>query len=200
MENDYPTLSYPNYYTLMTGLHTESHAMTGNYMYDPVTKKSFLIGTNPDQILPMWWDHGEPLWVTAVTQNKKTYMYFWPGCEVTIRGENSTFCDAYSKVPTIEEVSRALEEGIHLLSNGTADMVAVYSEQPDYEGHVYGPDGEKTVAALRGLDREVGKVLDRLDALDDQSKVSTKCVLRHASLVNSSEFSFALCQYRFVSV
>ncbi|RUS71679.1 hypothetical protein EGW08_020552 [Elysia chlorotica] len=68
LQNDFPTLSYPNYYTLMTGLHTESHAMTGNFMYDPASDKYFLIGTNKDQFLPLWWEHGEPLWVTAALQ------------------------------------------------------------------------------------------------------------------------------------
>lgn len=170
LQNDYPTLSYPNYYTLMTGLHTESHAMTGNYMYDPASGKYFLIGTNQDQYLPMWWDHGEPLWVTAVQQKKTSYMFYWPGCEVTIRGYDPTHCEAYSKVPTIQEVAAALDQGFDLITNGTADMVAVYSEQPDYNGHKYGPDHNNTKMAVQDIDRELGKFLDRLENLEDNEK------------------------------
>ncbi|KAK3783537.1 hypothetical protein RRG08_011344 [Elysia crispata] len=179
MQNDYPTLSYPNYYTLMTGLHTENHAMTGNFMYDPDTKKFFLIGTNKDQFLPLWWDHGEPLWVTADLQNKSSYMFFWPGCEVTIRGRDPTFCDAYSKVPSIQEVADALDQGFLLITNGTADMVAVYSEQPDHYGHKYGPDAENTRLVLQDIDREVGKLLDRIAALTDDEKFNLVIVSDH---------------------
>lgn len=50
---------------LLEGLHCESHGMVGNYMYDIQNNKNFLIGSNPDQSLPFWWDDAEPIWVTA---------------------------------------------------------------------------------------------------------------------------------------
>ncbi|CAI9543539.1 unnamed protein product, partial [Staurois parvus] len=55
MTPDFPSLSYPNYYTLMTGRHCEVHHMTGNYMWDQKTNLSFDIGTNKDSLLPIWW-------------------------------------------------------------------------------------------------------------------------------------------------
>lgn len=53
--------------------------MTGNYMWDKDTMKEFVIGTNPDSRLPMWWDGSEPLWVTMQKLGKRVYMYYWPG-------------------------------------------------------------------------------------------------------------------------
>eukprot|EP00064_Thunnus_orientalis_P013295 superscaffoldBa00002141_g13334 len=53
--------------------------MTGNYMWDEASKKEFLIGTNPDSRLPLWWDGSEPLWVTLQKLGKKVSMYYWPG-------------------------------------------------------------------------------------------------------------------------
>ena len=50
------------------GLHTESHGMTGNYMYDVSRNESFLLGTNPEQLHAHWWDGGDPLWITAARQ------------------------------------------------------------------------------------------------------------------------------------
>lgn len=61
------------------GRHCEVHQMTGNYMWDKDTMKEFLIGTNPDSRLPMWWDGSEPLWVTMQKLGKRVYMYYWPG-------------------------------------------------------------------------------------------------------------------------
>eukprot|EP00066_Takifugu_rubripes_P005815 XP_003970142.1 PREDICTED: ectonucleotide pyrophosphatase/phosphodiesterase family member 6 [Takifugu rubripes] len=79
MTPDFPSLSFPNYYTLMTGRHCDSHQMTGNYMWDEASKAEFLIGTNPDSRLPLWWNGSEPIWVTLQKLGKKVYMYFWPG-------------------------------------------------------------------------------------------------------------------------
>lgn len=53
--------------------------MTGNYMWDPSTNKSFDIGVNRDSLMPLWWNGSEPLWVTLTKAKKKAYMYYWPG-------------------------------------------------------------------------------------------------------------------------
>nr|XP_019934808.1 PREDICTED: ectonucleotide pyrophosphatase/phosphodiesterase family member 6-like [Paralichthys olivaceus] len=79
MTPDFPSLSYPNYYSLMTGRHCDVHQMTGNYMWDAASKKEFLIGTNSDSRLPLWWDGSEPLWVTLQKLGKNVFMYYWPG-------------------------------------------------------------------------------------------------------------------------
>ena len=53
--------------------------MTGNYMWDPDTNKSFDLGINRDSRLPLWWNGSEPLWVTLTKAQRKVYMYYWPG-------------------------------------------------------------------------------------------------------------------------
>jgi ectonucleotide pyrophosphatase/phosphodiesterase family protein 6 len=59
--------------------------MTGNYMWDEVTMKEFLIGTNLDSRLPLWWDGSEPIWVTMQKKGKNVAMYYWPGAYEPIR-------------------------------------------------------------------------------------------------------------------
>ncbi|POI33392.1 hypothetical protein CIB84_002856, partial [Bambusicola thoracicus] len=78
MTPDFPSLSYPNYYTLMTGRHCEVHQMIGNYMWDPKTNVSFDIGVNKESLLPLWWNGSEPLWVTMMKEKKNVFMYYWP--------------------------------------------------------------------------------------------------------------------------
>lgn len=48
-------------------------------MWDQTSNKEFLIGTNPDSELPLWWDGSEPLWITLQKLGQKVFMYFWPG-------------------------------------------------------------------------------------------------------------------------
>nr|NP_001013545.1 glycerophosphocholine cholinephosphodiesterase ENPP6 precursor [Danio rerio]Q5BKW7.1 RecName: Full=Glycerophosphocholine cholinephosphodiesterase ENPP6; Short=GPC-Cpde; AltName: Full=Choline-specific glycerophosphodiester phosphodiesterase; AltName: Full=Ectonucleotide pyrophosphatase/phosphodiesterase family member 6; Short=E-NPP 6; Short=NPP-6; Flags: Precursor [Danio rerio]AAH90903.1 Ectonucleotide pyrophosphatase/phosphodiesterase 6 [Danio rerio]AAI65573.1 Enpp6 protein [Danio rerio] len=150
---DFPSLSYPNYYSLMTGRHCEVHQMTGNYMWDTDTQKEFLIGTNPDSRLPMWWDGSEPLWVTMQKLGKKVYMYYWPGCEVTILGVRPTFCEEYVYNPSEKNLTDSMENALNALKSSKADMAGIYYEKIDVEGHHFGPRSPEIQRAIRSLDQ-----------------------------------------------
>ncbi|XP_061439442.1 glycerophosphocholine cholinephosphodiesterase ENPP6 isoform X1 [Rhineura floridana] len=149
---DFPSLSYPNYYTLMTGRHCDVHQMTGNYMWDPNTNISFDIGVNPESLLPLWWNGSEPLWVTMMKAKRKVFMYYWPGCEVEILGIRPTYCLPYYSVPTDTNFSNAVNSAVEFLRGGTADMAAVYYERIDVEGHHYGPSSIQRKNALTAVD------------------------------------------------
>ncbi|XP_017559565.1 glycerophosphocholine cholinephosphodiesterase ENPP6 [Pygocentrus nattereri] len=152
MTPDFPSLSYPNYYSLMTGRNCEVHQFTGNYMWDKDSMKEFLIGTNPDSRLPMWWDGSEPLWVTMQKLGKNVYMYYWPGCEVEILGVRATFCEEYVYNPSEKNLTDSIENSLNVLKNNKADMAAVYYENIDVEGHHYGPGSPQIKRAVHALD------------------------------------------------
>ncbi|XP_073677113.1 glycerophosphocholine cholinephosphodiesterase ENPP6 [Garra rufa] len=150
---DFPSLSYPNYYSLMTGRHCEVHQMTGNYMWDKDSMKEFLIGTNADSRLPMWWDGSEPLWVTMQKRGKRVYMYYWPGCEVTILGVRPTFCEEYVYNPSEKNLTDSMENALNMLKSNKADMAGIYYEKIDVEGHHFGPRSPEIQRAIRSLDQ-----------------------------------------------
>ncbi|CAJ1058388.1 glycerophosphocholine cholinephosphodiesterase ENPP6 [Xyrichtys novacula] len=152
MTPDFPSLSYPNYYTLMTGRHCDVHHMTGNYMYDEVSKKEFLIGTNPDSRLPLWWEGSEPLWVTLQKLGKKVFMYYWPGCEVEILGVRPFLCEEYVYNPTEKNITHSIKSALNVLKSGEASMAAIYYEKIDVEGHHFGPDSQQVKTAVKQLD------------------------------------------------
>uniref|UniRef100_A0A5F8GBS0 glycerophosphocholine cholinephosphodiesterase n=1 Tax=Monodelphis domestica TaxID=13616 RepID=A0A5F8GBS0_MONDO len=149
---DFPSLSYPNYYSLMTGRHCEVHQMIGNYMWDPKTNKSFDIGVNKDSLMPLWWNGSEPLWITMTKARRKVSMYYWPGCEVEILGVRPSYCLEYKNVPTDTDFANAVHDAIISLKNGKTDMAAIYYERIDVEGHHYGPSSNQTKNALEALD------------------------------------------------
>ncbi|EDL35586.1 ectonucleotide pyrophosphatase/phosphodiesterase 6, isoform CRA_a [Mus musculus] len=149
---DFPSLSYPNYYTLMTGRHCEVHQMIGNYMWDPRTNKSFDIGVNRDSLMPLWWNGSEPLWITLMKARRKVYMYYWPGCEVEILGVRPTYCLEYKTVPTDINFANAVSDALDSLKSGRADLAAIYHERIDVEGHHYGPSSPQRKDALRAVD------------------------------------------------
>ncbi|XP_067578130.1 glycerophosphocholine cholinephosphodiesterase ENPP6 isoform X1 [Pseudorca crassidens] len=149
---DFPSLSYPNYYSLMTGRHCEVHQMIGNYMWDPATNKSFDIGVNRDSLMPLWWNGSEPLWITLTKAKRKVYMYYWPGCEVEILGVRPTYCLEYKNVPTDINFANAVSDALDFFKSGQADLVAIYYERIDVEGHHYGPSSPQRKEALRAVD------------------------------------------------
>ncbi|KAG8134720.1 putative Ectonucleotide pyrophosphatase-phosphodiesterase family member 6 protein, partial [Naja naja] len=120
---DFPSLSYPNYYTLMTGRHCEIHQMTGNYMWNPGTNLSFDIG-----------------------------------CEVEILGIRPNYCIPYENVPTDANFSNAVNNAIESLSNGAADMAAIYYERIDVEGHRFGPSSYQRKNAVKAVDNVLLKM------------------------------------------
>ncbi|XP_051819714.1 glycerophosphocholine cholinephosphodiesterase ENPP6 isoform X2 [Antechinus flavipes] len=149
---DFPSLSYPNYYSLMTGRHCEVHQMTGNYMWDPDTNKSFDIGVNKDSLMPLWWNGSEPLWITMTKARRNVSMYYWPGCEVEILGVRPSYCLEYKNVPTDTDFANAVSNALDSFKTGKIDLAAIYYERIDVEGHHYGPSSIQRKNALRAVD------------------------------------------------
>ncbi|XP_006803754.1 glycerophosphocholine cholinephosphodiesterase ENPP6 [Neolamprologus brichardi] len=139
---DFPSLSYPNYYSLMTGRHCDIHQMTGNYMWDEVSKKEFLIGTNPDSRLPIWWDGSEPLWVTLQKLGRKVFMYYWP------------------------DLTASITNALTVLRSNQADMAAIYYEKIDVEGHHFGPDSRQVKTAVQQLDLAMQKLNSKIKEMN----------------------------------
>ncbi|KAL2077672.1 hypothetical protein ACEWY4_027176 [Coilia grayii] len=152
MTPDFPSLSYPNYYSLMTGRYCEVHHMTGNYMWDEKSNNEFLIGLNAESRLPLWWDGAEPLWVTLQKLKKRVYMYYWPGCEVEILGVRTDHCEEYVYDPSEKNFTDSIENALNALKDNKADMAGVYFERIDVQGHHFGPRSSQVQEAVTRLD------------------------------------------------
>ncbi|NXM09579.1 ENPP6 phosphodiesterase, partial [Tyrannus savana] len=172
MTPDFPSLSYPNYYTLMTGRHCEVHQMTGNYMWDQKANVSFDIGVNKESLLPLWWNGSEPLWVTMMKAKKNVSMYYWPGCEVEILGVRPSYCREYFSVPTDKNFADAIIDALESLCNGSAEMAAVYYERIDVEGHHYGPSSQQRKDALKEVDKALSNMISLIKSKGLQNEVN----------------------------
>ncbi|KAF7640885.1 hypothetical protein LDENG_00007610 [Lucifuga dentata] len=72
----YPSKTFPNLYTLATGLYPESHGIVGNTMHDPVFDATFTL-RGREKLNHRWWG-GQPIWITAEKQGVKAGTFFWP--------------------------------------------------------------------------------------------------------------------------
>uniref|UniRef100_A0A914UZA9 Uncharacterized protein n=1 Tax=Plectus sambesii TaxID=2011161 RepID=A0A914UZA9_9BILA len=158
MYSSYPSKTFPNHYSIVTGLHPESHGIIDNYMYDPVFNQTFNMGT-PD---PKWWG-GEPLWTTAERNGLKSAIYFWPGSDKNISGSYPTYYKNYNgSVPFNERVNQTVQ-WLLLPANQRPAFLGLYFDQPDENGHQFGPDSNQVNDALLQVDSMINLLLQQLN-------------------------------------
>lgn len=159
----FPTKTFPNHFTIATGLYTEHHGIVSNNIRDPEIEDRFSLGNREAVQDPRWW-LGEPIWVTAERQGRIAAPYFWPGSEAPIGGRHASYWQPYDgSVPNDERVDRVLA----LLDLPPAERPAfatIYFSDVDDAAHRYGPEaGEALDAAIARADAGIGRLIDGLE-------------------------------------
>ncbi len=144
----FPSVTFPNHYTLVTGLHPESHGVVGNSFWDAGLGEEFFYTDPARSMQPKWWSGGEPLWVTAERQNVKTAIHMWPGSEAHIQLEPSYLDKFNGSELLLRKVDRILQfldmpgpEDVEIEEAQTRPrLIAAYVPNVDSDGHKYGPN------------------------------------------------------------
>ncbi len=177
----YPTKTFPNHYTIATGLYPGNHGLIENNMWDPQTGKTFSLSNRDAVQDPIWWG-GEPIWVTAQKQGLIAGAFFFPGTETLIEGMRPKIWKAYDgKISNDERVDTALS-WFDLPRSERPTMITLYFSDVDDAGHSFGPDSEETRAALLKVDSAIKRLNDGLKA---------KGVDQAASLIVTSDHGMA---------
>jgi predicted AlkP superfamily pyrophosphatase or phosphodiesterase len=151
----YPSLTFPNHYTLATGLYPEHHGIVANSFYDPQRKQTYSLG-NSATVTDGNWYGGTPIWVLAEQQGMRAACFFWPGSEAEIQGARPSYYLKYDeKVPNDERVEQALA-WLRLPEDRRPHLITLYFSEVDHQGHEHGPDSPGVAAAVQVVDREIG--------------------------------------------
>ena len=157
----FPSKTFPNHYTIVTGLYPQDNGIVENNVFD----KSFnatLTMSNREEVKNSRWWLGEPIWITAEKQGQKTAPYFWPGSEAEIAGVRPTYWQTYDgKVPNDVRVDTLL----HWLDLPAAErptFLTLYFSDVDNAGHDYSPDSPETRNAVLKVDAEIGRLMNGL--------------------------------------
>lgn len=171
MTPSFPSVTFPNHFTLATGLYPESHGVVGNTFWDPEVKEEFYY-TDPTRSLdPKWWN-GEPFWVTAEKQGLRTAVHMWPGSDVSIEGVGPTFMDKYNgrlelprKAERVFELldRRGREDPAVQVADLRPQLFAVYVPNVDSMGHKYGPNSTEIRDTIKKADDMVGLIVQGLE-------------------------------------
>lgn len=153
----FPSVTFVNHYSIVTGLFAEHHGIVNNSMWDPETQRNFDISNSKEVNRSDWWQ-GEPIWVTAEKQGLKTASMFWVGSSAEIGGYRPTYWFPYdSSYPRTKRVKQVLD-WLELPVEKRPGFITLYFEDVDEAGHSYGPDSEQVKRAIRDLDSSLGEL------------------------------------------
>ncbi|HYE96603.1 MAG TPA: ectonucleotide pyrophosphatase/phosphodiesterase [Rubricoccaceae bacterium] len=159
----YPSVTFPNHYTLVTGLRPEHHGIVGNRFYDPDLDATFDGGDLAARAEARWWG-GEPIWVTAERQGRRAMVLSWPGAEAAVGGVRPSQWSPFDGgLPYAARVDTVLA-WLDLPPDQRPAFLTLYFEGVDGAGHSYGPNAPETAAAVAEVDRALARLLDGLDA------------------------------------
>lgn len=157
----FPSQTFPNHYSLATGLYPENTGLISNSMYDPILEAPYSL-SNRAAVEDGRWYGGEPIWVTAEKQGMQTATLFWPGSEAEIQGIRPTRWMKYDGgMPDSSRVDKV----ISWLSGaeGFRPMVAtLYFSEVDTYGHHYGVGSDSLIAAVQNIDGVIGYLVREL--------------------------------------
>jgi predicted AlkP superfamily pyrophosphatase or phosphodiesterase len=158
---EFPSKTFPNHYSMATGLTPGQHGIVVNQFYDATRGAMFLRTSATDGS----WFGGEPIWVTAERAGVHSAAYFWTGSEAEIGGVRPRYWHLFDA--TVPDSAKIVEV-MHWLRLPTAErprLIMMYSPVVDVPGHRTGPDSPETRAGVRAADRTIGILRDSLAAL-----------------------------------
>lgn len=158
--NSFITKTFPNHYSIVTGLYEESHGIVANEMFDAATNRTFSQHNDMDSF---WWNDAIPIWVTnQLQENRRSAAAMWPGTDVKIHNSTPYFFMKYNSSVSFEERLKNILTWLDS-SNQTVTFSTLYWEEPDASGHRYGPEDAANMArVLQQVDRWIGFLVQKL--------------------------------------
>ncbi len=184
----FPTKTFPNHYTIATGLYPEHHGIVENNVYD--FGEVFKMDDHDKVRDPKWW-WGEPIWVTAEKQGQRAASYFFVGTEAKIEDTYPTYWRNYNgKVPNAMRVDKVLG-WLDEPADKRPTMLAMYFSITDDVGHEFGPDSEEIKYAVWEVDTVIKRLMDGLKARKIDKKINVIIVADHGmATVNIKNTTF----------
>jgi predicted AlkP superfamily pyrophosphatase or phosphodiesterase len=190
----FPSKTFPNHYSIVTGLYPGHHGIIGNAMTDPALPERFTLANREQVGNAAWWG-GEPLWNTVIRQGRPAAALFWPGSEAPIGGVRPTEWAVYDEsLANRDRVDRLLAWLDRPAAERPALLLSYFSDVDD-AGHRFGPDSRQLRAALIRVDRAIGRLLAGLDARGLGGQVNVVLVSDHGMAAVSPARVIVLSDY-----
>ena len=167
MVPSYPSSTFPNHFTLATGLVPDHHGIVNSQFWAPEKGELFSMGDSATRYNPYYFG-GEPIWVTAKKQGVKSASIYWVGSDVAIQGLYPDYYLRWDNEPRLTYPQR-VEEALRIAKLPESErpsLLMVYFDEPDWTTHHYGPVAEESEAVIEQLDSLMGILYRGLKELD----------------------------------
>ncbi|RMZ77827.1 hypothetical protein DV737_g4127, partial [Chaetothyriales sp. CBS 132003] len=181
----FPSVTFPNHFTLVTGLYPESHGIVSNQFWDPELQEEFYYTDTKISMQPKWWT-AEPVWVTAEKQGVRTAVHMWPGSEAHISHVEPTYLDKFS---ASELLPRKVDRLLHWLDleDKRPQLLLAYVPDVDSDGHLYGPNSTEIRATIADVDSMLTLLVEGLLARNLTEIVNLVIVSDHGMATTSTK-------------
>jgi predicted AlkP superfamily pyrophosphatase or phosphodiesterase len=186
----FPSVTFPNHYTIVTGLRPDHHGVIANGMFDPAIGPDKFTMSSKTALDPRWWG-GEPIWITAMTQGQRAAAMFWPGSEAVLPDFWSKFDD---NKPNPEKVEQVLT-WMRLPEAERPTFNTLYYSDVDHAGHDYGPDAPETLKVVEQVDASIGQLVAGVEQLGLTGRTTFMVVSDHGMAATSPDRVIFLDDY-----
>jgi len=166
----FPSKTFPNHYSMATGLHPDHHGIVQNNFYDPELGEFRL--TNRDAVSNPGYYGGEPIWVTAEKQNVNSACYFWPGSEASINGYHPDIWKEYDEEVSFMDRMDSVISWLQMPYSTRPHLILWYMHEPDEVGHDFGPYANETSNMVEHLDSLVGVFCQKINSLPNADSIN----------------------------
>ena len=178
MQPVYPSKTFPNHYSIVTGLYPAKHGIVENNIYDAGFDAIFRLSLRDEVTNPRWW-LGEPIWVTAEKQGKTAATFFYPGSEAAIQGIRPSKWQVYDEDISNTERVQGILQWLDLPAAQRPKFLTLYFSTVDDAGHAFGPNAPQTAAAVAEVDQQIARLVAGLKQRHLYGKVDVMIVSDH---------------------
>lgn len=163
MRPSFPVKTFPNHYTLVTGLRPDRNGMVANTFEDAARPgETFTMSKSKDAF---WWDQAEPIWITAEKAGIRSATMFWPSSNVAFGGIRPHDWQAFDENVSNRQRVDTIVDWLRRPAATRPRFLSLYFDTVDTAGHHHGPDSAETDSAIRAVDAEIGRLRAELAAL-----------------------------------
>jgi predicted AlkP superfamily pyrophosphatase or phosphodiesterase len=191
MQPCYPTKTFPNHYSMATGLYPDHHGIVNNNFYDPATQKVFMLKTAAKKNSEFY--GGNPIWNLAEEQGVKAACFYWPGSDTGVKC--ASIFKEYDESVSYENRINNVIEWLNLSEAERPHLITLYFDQPDETGHNYGPLSEENKKMVPKVDAVIGQLMQKLDALPIGKEINLIVVSDHGMTTISNDKKVAILDY-----
>jgi predicted AlkP superfamily pyrophosphatase or phosphodiesterase len=167
----FPTNTFPNHYSIATGLYPDHHGLINNNFLAPDLNLYYRINDRAAVENPAFYG-GEPIWVTAEKQGARAGSFFWVGSEAAVGGMYPTYWKKYDETVTYEARIDTVVKWLSYPENKRPELITLYFDEPDATSHKFGPQSPQTGKVVERLDSLIGVLRVKLSSLSYGKRIN----------------------------